>query len=127
MLCYALRRGKLERRSVKMAKLKANWILVIVCIIFVLSTFILLVQNGTLKAKANKLQADINNLSTAQEQANARLIEQTSLAASLQKELDEANATIQNLNNDKAALLGEIATVKKQLGVPPEIEILETE
>lgn len=110
-----------------MAKLKANWILVFVCIIFVLSTFILLVQNGTLKAKANKLQADINNLSTAQEQANARLIEQTSLAASLQKELDEANATIQNLNNDKAALLGEIATVKKQLGVPPEIEILETE
>ena len=110
-----------------MAKLKANWILVTVCIIFVLSTFILLVQNGTLKTKADKLQADINNLSIAQRQANARSIKQTSLAASLQEELDEANATIQNLNNDKGVLLGEIATLKKQVGVPPEIEMLETE
>jgi len=92
-----------------MAKLKANWILAIVCIIFVLAAFILLVQNGTLKAKANELQADINNLSTAQSELN--------------RQLKRANATIQDLNNDKEALLGEIAVLERQVDVPPEIEI----
>ncbi len=92
-----------------MANLKANWILAVVCIICVLAAFILFVQNGTLKAKANELQADINNLSIAR--------------SGLNRQLKEANATIQDLNNDKEALLGEMAILERQVVVPPEIEI----
>ncbi|GEM_PF-4114654 len=103
--------------GVKMAETKpkvnlAPVALGIACVVLLVIIIGLYLQNGSLKDALDKQKSEAETLLVAQtslkqqaKDADAKLAEQVNLAASLQRQLDEANAVIQSLTEEQAGLV----------------------